>query len=146
MSVVAALYRLALAFWVGGVAIFTLVLTPALFKTGPRDLAARVVGILFPGYFRWGLGCGVAALVFRLVLKGAVLDPALILLPCMLVLVSFQTFFVEPRAAALKREIPSFETTPKDHPLRRRFSRLHAASAVCNLLVFGGGVVLVLLG
>lgn len=146
MPIVAAFYRVALTFWVGGVALFTFVLTPALFKTGPRDLAARTVGILFPGYFRWGLGCGALALVCRLILGNLSLDPAAILLAVMLALVAFQTFYIEPRAASLKREIPSFETTPKDHPLRRRFSRLHAVSAVCNLVVFGGGVVLVLLG
>ena len=54
-------------------------------------------------------------------------------------------FYIEPRAAALKREIPSFETTPKEHPLRREFSRLHAVSAACNLSVFAGGVALVIL-
>jgi hypothetical protein len=146
MPVVAALYHLALAFWIGGVTLFTFVLTPAIFKTGPRDLAARTVGILFPGYFRWGLACGVAALLLRLALRHPFLDPALVLLPVLLLCVAVQTFFIEPRAAALKKEIPSFETTPKDHPLRRRFSRLHALSAICNLVVFVGGVALILLG
>ena len=47
--------------------------------------------------------------------------------------------------AELKRQIGSFETTTKDHPLRREFSRLHGVSAVCNLVVFGGGVALVVL-
>ncbi len=146
MPIVSALYHLTLAFWAGGVALFTFVLTPALFRTGPRDLAARVVGILFPGYFRWGLGCGAVALVCRLVARGAGADPALFLLLLLLALVLFQAFFIEPRAAALKEEIASFEATPRDHPLRRRFSRLHAVSALCNLIVFGGVVVLILLG
>lgn len=39
MTILPVLYRLALAFWVGGVALFTFVLTPILFKTQPRDLA-----------------------------------------------------------------------------------------------------------
>ena len=56
-----------------------------------------------------------------------------------------QTHDIEPKAAALKREIPSFVTTPKDHPLRKEFSRLHGISAACNLVVFGGGVALVVL-
>ncbi|MEJ2698870.1 MAG: DUF4149 domain-containing protein [Desulfuromonadales bacterium] len=140
-----ALYRLAVAFWAGGVAIFTLVLTPTLFKTQPRDLAARIVGVLFPGYFRWGVACGIVAIICLLVTRGPHFGPALVILLLMLALVSYQAFSIEPRAAALKREIPSFETTPKDHPLRQQFSRLHAVSATCNLLVFAGGVALVVL-
>jgi len=63
----------------------------------------------------------------------------------MLALCSFQAFYIEPKAAALKKEIVSFETTPKDHPLRREFSKLHGVSAVCNLVVIAGGVALVVL-
>jgi hypothetical protein len=63
----------------------------------------------------------------------------------MLVITLFQALYVEPKAAALKQQIVSFETTPKDHPLRKEFSRLHGVSAVCNLAVLTGGVVLVVL-
>ena len=59
MQIITIIYRLAVAFWVGGVAIFTFVLTPILFKTQARDLAGTIVGVLFPGYFRWGLACGI---------------------------------------------------------------------------------------
>jgi hypothetical protein len=139
------IYRLAVAFWVGGNALFTLVLTPLLFKTEARDTAARIVGTFFPGYFRWGLGCGLVALVCRLLARGRGIDLAAGILMAMLAIIAVQTYYVEPRAAALKREIGSFETTSKDHPLRREFSKLHAVSAVCNLAVLGGGVVLVVL-
>jgi len=70
MSFVTVLYHLALAFWVGGVALFTFVLTPILFKTQPRDLAGKIVGVLFPGYFRWGFACGAVALVCLLLQRG----------------------------------------------------------------------------
>jgi hypothetical protein len=58
---------------------------------------------------------------------------------------SFQAFYVEPRAAELKRRIGSFETTSKEDPLRKDFSKLHAVSALCNLTVLAGGVLLVVL-
>ncbi len=145
MQVFSMVYRLAMAFWVGGVAIFTFVLTPIIFKVNDRDTAGRIVGTLFPGYFKWGLVCGTIALVAMLVMRGKNFAPSLVILLLMLCLTSFQAFFIEPRAAALKREIPSFVTTPREHPLRREFSRLHAVSAVCNLSVFAGGVVLVVL-
>lgn len=145
MQIIAIIYRLALAFWVGGAAIFTFVLTPIIFRTETRDAAGRIVGYLFPSYFRWGLGCGIVALVCLLALRGRSYAPSLVIVIAMLVAVSFQTFYIEPRAAALKRDIPSFETTPKDHPLRKEFARLHAVSAASNLGVFVGGVALLAL-
>lgn len=145
MSFFAFLYRLSVAFWVGGVALFTFVLTPILFKTQPRDLAGKIVGVLFPGYFYWGLACGAVALVSLLIQRGRHFIPALILLVLMLGATSYQSFIIEPQAAALKEKIGSFENTTRDHPLRREFSRLHGISAACNLAVFAGGVVLIIL-
>ncbi|GFO70163.1 membrane protein [Geomonas limicola] len=145
MQVVTILYRLAVSLWLGGAALFTFMLTPILFRSESRDSAGRIVGLLFPGYFRWGLACGAVALICRLILSGKGTVLAGIILAVMLALCSFQAFYIEPKAAALKKEIVSFETTPKDHPLRREFSKLHGVSAVCNLAVIGGGVVLVVL-
>ena len=139
------LYALAIALWTGGNAIFTLLLTPILFRTESRDTAGRIVGNLFPGYFRWGIACGVGALLCRLAGSDAGRKMPLILLVVMLAITSFQALYVEPRAAELKQRIGSFETTPKDHPLRREFSRLHGISAACNLTVLAGGVILVVL-
>lgn len=137
--------RLAVALWVGGSALFTFLLTPAIFRNEKRDAAGRIVGYLFPGYFRWGLVCGGVALV-ALPFAGEK-EPLLpgALLAAMLTLAAYQAWYVEPRAARLKVRIPSFETTPKDDPLRREFSRLHAVSALCNLAVVFCGVALVAL-
>ena len=145
MQYIDMLYRLAVSLWAGGNAIFTLMLTPILFKTESRDTAARIVGNLFPGYFRWGMACGVIALVCRLAGRGFELKLPVIVLAVMLAVSSFQAFYVEPRAAELKRQIGSFESTSKEHPLRKEFSKLHAVSAVCNLTVLAGGVLLVVL-
>ncbi len=145
MSSVSALCRLAIALWVGGAALFTFVLTPTIFKTETRDVAGRIVGYLFPGYFRWGLACGAVALIALLIARGKNWIPAAVLLGLMLAVTAFQAFYVEPKAAIIKQQIPSFETTPKDHPMRREFSKLHGVSAVCNLSVIAGGVVLVIL-
>ncbi len=145
MQLIAILYRLAISFWVGGTALFTFVLTPIIFKSYNRDMAGQIVGYLFPGYFRWGLACGAVALISHLIARGRHFVPVIALIVVMLALTSFQAFSIEPRAAALKKEIPSFETTPKDHPLRQEFAKLHGISAVCNLVAIGGGVVLVVL-
>jgi hypothetical protein len=145
MQLITIIYRLVVAFWIGGAALFTFILTPIIFKSYTRDMAGQIVGYLFPGYFRWGLACGAVALVCHLVMRGRNFVPVLVLIIVMLALTSFQAFSIEPRAAALKKEIPSFETTPKDHPLRKEFAKLHGISAVCNLAVVGGGVVLIIL-
>jgi len=146
-TAIIALLRLSLAFWVGGVAIFTFILTPIIFSNENRDVAGRIVGYLFPGYFRWGLACGAVALVCLLLQRNVTRHfiAGVALLAVMLAATSFQAFYIEPKAAALKKDIPSFQTTPKDHPLRREFSRLHAISATCNLVVFGAGTILVVL-
>jgi hypothetical protein len=145
MQAVTIIYRLAVSLWLGGAALFTFMLTPMLFRSESRDVAGRIVGLFFPGYFRWGMACGLIALICRLVLAGKGLVPSALILAVMIALCSFQAFYIEPKAAALKKEIVSFETTAKDHPLRREFSKLHGVSAVCNLTVIVGGVVLVVL-
>lgn len=139
------IYRLAVALWTGGNALFTLVLTPILFRTESRDIAARIVGSFFPGYFRWGLACGAVALTCRLAGRGFGPKAPVAIMIAMLLVTSFQAFYVEPKAAELKRQIGSFETTTKDHPMRREFSKLHGVSAACNLAVLAGGVALVVL-
>jgi hypothetical protein len=139
------IYRLSVSMWAGGNAIFTLMLTPILFRTESRDVAGRIVGNLFPGYFRWGLACGILALVCRLAGHGLALRLPVAVLVVMLAVTSFQAYYVEPKAAELKRQIGSFETTSKEHPLRKEFSKLHGVSAVCNLTVLAGGILLVVL-
>lgn len=140
-----AIYHLAITCWLGGAALFTFVLTPIIFKSYSRDLAGGIVGVLFPGYFRWGLACGAMALFCLLLTKGrrAVVPGAL--LSVMLAITAAQAFIIEPKVAELKKEIPPFETSPPDHPLRVQFRKLHGVSAVANLAVIGAGVVLVIL-
>jgi uncharacterized membrane protein len=146
MKFLAVLYRLAVAFWVGGAALFTFVLTPAIFKSYDRDQAGQIVGVLFPGYFRWGLVCGIVALaclLFAQKQRFKVASAAIILV--MLFATAYQAFVIEPKAARLKREIPSFVNTPADDPLRQEFRKLHGISMASNLGVIGGGVVLLIL-
>lgn len=138
-------YRLVIAFWVGGAALFTFILTPTLFKSFDRDHAGEIVGILFPGYFRWGLACGVIALACLMLARGRHTTASAVIIVAMIAVTSLQAFVIEPRAAAIKKEIPSFVTTPADHPMRKQFRKLHGISAVSNLGVIGGGIALIIL-
>ncbi|WP_319588525.1 DUF4149 domain-containing protein [uncultured Desulfobulbus sp.] len=145
MTPLTILYNLAVSCWLGGAALFTFLLTPKLFAAYPRDLAGNIVGLLFPGYFRWGLACGAVALLCQLVNRGRFAVASLLIIATMLILTSVQAFIIEPRAAELKQSIPSFETTSKDDPLRVQFRTLHGISMAANLAVVAGGVILVLL-
>lgn len=145
MQYLSILYRLLIAFWVGGAALFTFVLTPTLFKSYDRDLAGNIVGVLFPGYFKVGLICGVLALGCFLFTREKRWLASSLIIVAMLVVTSLQAFVIEPKAAALKKEIPSFVTTPSDHPLRQQFKKLHGMSAAGNLGVIGGGIALIIL-
>lgn len=145
MQCLSIIYRLVIALWVGGAALFTFVLTPTLFKSFDRDMAGSIVGVLFPGYFKTALICGVLALGCLLFVRGKHWFASAIIIVVMLVVTSLQAFVIEPKAAALKKEIPSFVSTPADHPLRQQFKKLHGLSAAGNLGVIGGGVVLLIL-
>ena len=52
-QIASAVYRLALALWAGGMSVFTFVVTPVIFRTQTRDDAGKIVGALFPVYFRF---------------------------------------------------------------------------------------------
>lgn len=145
MQYLTIVYRLLIAFWVGGATLFTFVLTPTLFKRFDRDLAGNIVGVLFPGYFKWGLICGVVALACLLFTRGRHWVVSSVIIVAMLMITSLQAYVIEPKAAAIKQEIPSFVTTPADHPARKAFKKLHGISAVGNLGVIGGGIALLIL-
>ena len=145
MPIPSILYRLAVSCWLGGASLFTFILTPTIFRSFNRDMAGGIVGVLFPGYFRWGLACGTIALVSLFFSTAKRRNASIIIVAIMLAITSVQAFVLEPKAAALKKEIPSFETTPAEHPLRVQFRKLHAVSAVSNLAIIGGGTALLIL-
>jgi uncharacterized membrane protein len=144
MEIKTVIYRLAVSLWVGGAALFTFLLTPALFKSYGRDMAGGIVGVLFPGYFRWGMVCGAVALICLFISRGRSAVASAIIISAMLIITALQAFVIEPRAVELKKTIPSFETT-RDDPQRAEFRKLHGISAAGNLAVIGGGVALVAL-
>ena len=145
MNPLISLYNIAVSCWLGGAALFTFLLTPIIFATYSRDIAGGIVGVLFPGYFRWGLACGAVAFICQIFTRGRFALASLLLIAAMLALAVIQAFVLEPRAVALKQAIVSFETTPADHPLRLQFRKLHGISMAANLAVIAGGVALVIL-
>jgi uncharacterized membrane protein len=143
------LYNLVLGLWIGGMAIFSFVLTPVIFRSYGRDTAGEIVGRLFPYYFPYNLALSIAALALLLVFSadrtslGYKLSLALV--AAAIAVNVFVSFKLHPEARRVKREIHSFESVPPESPLRRRFSRLHGVSMALNLLVLADGVALLLI-
>lgn len=147
MVVASAVYRLALSLWVGGIALFTFVVTPVIFRTQGRDAAGKIVGSIFPGYFRYGLVLAALALSARIVageaFHGARQWAGTLLIATAILLTGYQAFRLVPQMEQVKRSVSSFETAPPDDPARKVFSRLHGISMVINLVVLLEGVALV---
>jgi hypothetical protein len=123
----------------GGMALFTFVVTPVIFRTQGRDSAGKIVGALFPPYFRYGLVLGGAALLMR-VFSGEAFNgwrqlAGTFLIASALLLTGYQASGLTPRMDEVKRSVASFETVSPDDPARKEFSRLHGISMAANLIV-----------
>jgi uncharacterized membrane protein len=144
------LYTLTLALWVGGMALFTFIVTPVIFKSFGRDLAGEIVGKLFPGYFLYTLVLSAMALIAFFLIEsdrsGAVYRVSLVLLTAALIVNAYVTFKLHPGMVRIKQEVASFEKTSRDADAKKRFARLHAVSAALNLFILADGTVLLLLG
>jgi len=147
MILASAVYRLSLSLWVGGIALFTFVVTPVIFRTQGRDAAGKVVGSIFPVYFRYGLALAGLALLARIAaaeaFHGARQWVGTLLIATAILLTGYQAFGLVPRMEQVKRSVDSFETAPPDDSARKDFSRLHGISMGVNLLVLLEGTVLV---
>lgn len=144
------LYTLILALWVGGIVLFTFIVTPAIFKSFGRDLAGEIVGKLFPGYFLYTLVLSALALIAFFLMESGRTRTAyrvsLALLTAALIVNAYVTFKLHPEMVRVKQEVASFEKTSRDADVEKRFARLHAVSALLNLLLLADGTLLLFLG
>lgn len=147
-AIASAIYRLALALWVGGMSVFSFVVTPVIFRTQTRGDAGKIVRAIFPVYFRFCLVVVAISLVARAVAGTAfagmrqLAGTALIIMS--LALVSYHTFGLAPRMETIRETVVSLEKTPEEDPARQEFSRLHGLSITLNLVVIACGAVLIL--
>jgi hypothetical protein len=144
------LYSLILALWVGGIAIFTFIVTPVIFRSYPRDQAGEIVGRLFPGYFLYNLVLAALVLVLFFIVTNDQSKLAyrisLICAVTALLINLFIVFKLHPDAVRIKQQVTSFERESPDSPARKQFRRLHGVSAVLNLVLLGEGIVLLVNG
>lgn len=143
------LYMLTLSLWVGGIFLFTFVVTPVIFKSYGRDMAGEIVGKLFPSYFLFSVLVSVASLIWYLLsfqdgkIHGHNLS--LVLLTAAVVLSLYVSLRLYPEIIGVKQQIASFETVSPEDPLRKKFSALHIQSAILNMLMLADGVALLII-
>jgi len=139
---------LVLALWVGGGALYTFVLTPAIFAAYPRNTAGEIVGTLMPHYFRVQFAAAAVVALLLIALwrawPGRRRALCLALVLGALAVQGFVQWRLYPQILEVKSRVASFESAP-DAPERRRFRRLHGVSMVLNLLVLADGTVLLAL-
>lgn len=139
-------YNVTLSLWVGGISIFTFIITPAIFRSFDRDMAGTIVGKLFPGYFMYSLALSVLALgllaAIRPMLSKWGFKWSLILAACAVMINLYVAFKLHPDVIRVKQEIHSFEGQADDAQARKEFRKLHAISASLNLLLLADGITL----
>ena len=144
-----AIYNLMLALWVGGIFIYTFLVTPLIFKSFGKDTASAIVDKLFPFYFPYILVVAILAFGFFLIYglkKNAMHKLTLVLLIVGILIGLFVNFGLYPEIKKTKQEIASFEKSPADLPARRRFNALHGISMTLNLVLLADGIALIVVG
>ena len=138
-----------LSLWIGGMAIFTFVITPVIFKSFGRDAAGEIVGKLFPVYSPYNLVLSLLALIFLFLLRSSATRSgykvSLILIGIAVIINVFLVFKLHPEVRKVKAEIHSVETISPDSPILKKFRRLHGVSMILNLLLLSDGITLLYL-
>ena len=149
MKIGTILYNLILALWVGGIFIFTFLVTPIIFQSFGRDTAGEIVGKLFPYYFPYNLILSVLALIIFLLfigIRGKIQNKiTIILLAAAIIINIFITFKLYPDIQNVKQQITSFETQTDESPMRKQFRKIHGISAIMNILLLIDGTILLIL-
>ena len=142
-------YNVLLSLWIGGMAIFTFVITPVLFKSFGRDMAGEIVGKLFSVYFPYNLVLSLLILIFLFLLRPDTTrsgyKASLILIGVAVIINIFLIFKLHPEVRKIKAEIHSVETTSPDSPIMKKFRQLHGVSMILNLLLLSDGITLLYL-
>jgi len=140
------LYLLALGVWLGAIVFFSFVGAPAVFRAfpeGERALAGRVIGGIFPGYYRLGYGCGAVLVVTSVALWVVSRESSLtwgasaLLAAIMLSASLYAGMAIQPRASELRPRLhePEIAAEAKDE-----FDRLHRLAVQLNVVSLVGAL------
>ena len=138
---------LALSVWVGGIAFFSAVVAPGIFKNLERGQAGDLMSRLFPDYYFAGTLCGAAALVLLVFLflfdSGSRLLRLLqlVLVGLMLAGNLYAGRILEGKIRGLGEARTMAAGRGERDAAQKAFDRLHRRSVDLNLAVLGLGVV-----
>jgi uncharacterized membrane protein len=142
------IYLLSIALWIGGMAFFSFMAAPSIFKVLPREDAGKVVSDIFPKYYWQGIICGAIALITSIALGtrdrwNTLLIARTIIIGVMVLGILYTVVILQPKVQAVKAQITSFESLAPTDPLRLEFGRLHGRSFSVNAAVLLLGVIVV---
>ena len=142
------IYLLAIALWIGGMAFFSFMAAPSIFKVLPREDAGTVVSDIFPKYYWQGIICGAVALATSVALGvrerwNILLIVRTIVIGVMVIGVLYSVVILQPKIQAVKAHMTAVESLSPTDPLRLEFGRLHGRSFSVNAAVLLLGVVVV---
>ena len=148
MKIGSILYNFILALWVGGIFIFTFLVTPIIFQSFGRDTAGEIVGKLFPYYFLYNLILSVLSVtifLFFIGIRGKIENKiTIILLTAALLINVFITFKLYPNIKSVKQQVTTFKSQSDESPMRNKFRKLHRVSALLNIILLIDGTALLI--
>ena len=142
------IYLLSVALWIGGMAFFSFLAAPSIFKVLPREEAGNLVSDIFPKYYWQGIICGAIALITSVALGmrerwNILLIVRTVMIGVMIVGVLYSVIILQPKIQSVKAQITSFDRLSPTDPLRLEFGRLHGRSFSVNAAVLLLGVIVV---
>jgi uncharacterized membrane protein len=144
---------LSLGTWVGAAFFVGVLLAPGAFALLPtRELAGSVVGMALTRLHWLAYACGPTFLAANFAVarqQAAARRWAPLLVVVMLILTMLSQHVLTPKLAALRTQMAaehgSIDHTPKEHPLRLQFGKLHGLSSALEMLVLVLGMAAVFL-
>jgi uncharacterized membrane protein len=138
------LFLVALIVWLGGVVFFSFVVAPGVFRTFDAPLGGRIVGAIFPTYYRLGYVCGPTLLVASVIfgVAGSARGwwgASALLVAVMLGATLYAGLVIQPRATALR---PQIHDTAAPQSVKDEFDRLHRLAVKLNGAVLVCGIVI----
>ena len=145
-TILSFIYLLSIVVWIGMIFFTTFFAAPSIFKVLPRESAGEVMGSIFPKYWTVGYVTSLSALGSTLLIARTLgFYPAerLIILIIMTVLSFFSGLVVGSRARSIKAKMRAAGEGGEKGELRKSFGKIHAVSAIINLLTLVLGIVLI---
>ncbi len=142
------LYLLALVVWVGAIVFFSFCAAPSVFKVLEREKAGEVIGDIFPKYWLLGYVCGVVgslSLVLIGISGGGFYAGRFVLFVAMTALGFYSGLVVGKKAREIKADMYADKDDGEKERLRSAFKKIHAKSAILNMVILAFGLVIVYL-